>query len=115
MPISVADKKCDSHFDDDDDDDIDEIDDTKNFSAPRKFSLKKVRGDAIDFVKKSSKSEPSSRFLSRVLLGTHGMSCLEHTNCLAWDNIDHKNTTLLETMASWALKNRARKMTNFKG
>ena len=38
---SVADKKCDSHFDDDDDDDNDEIDDTKNFSAPRKFSKKK--------------------------------------------------------------------------
>ena len=37
---SVADKKCDSHFDDDDDDN-DEIDDTKNFSAPRKFSKKK--------------------------------------------------------------------------
>ena len=43
------------------------------------------------------------------------MSCLEHRKCLAWDNIDPKNTTSLETMASWALKNRARKMTNFKG
>ena len=38
---SVADKKWDSHFDDDDDDDNDEIDDAKNFSAPRKFSKKK--------------------------------------------------------------------------
>ena len=28
---------------------------------------------------------------------------------------DPKNTTSLETMASWALKKRARKMTNFKG
>ena len=41
--ISVAAKKCDSHFDDDDadddnDDDDDEIDDTKNFSAAQKFS-----------------------------------------------------------------------------
>ena len=116
---SVAAKKCDSHFDDDDDDDDndddDDIDDAKKFSAARKKFEKLDRGDAIDFVKKSSKSEPSSRFLSRVLLGTHGMSCVEHNKCLAWDNIDHKNTTLLETMASWALKNRARKMTNFKG
>ena len=116
--LSVADKKCDSHFDDDDDDDNDDdddIDDAKKFSAAQKIFEKLDRGDAIDFVKKSSKSEPSSRFLSRVLVGTQGMSCLEHKECLAWDNIDPKNTTSLETMASWALKNRARKMTHFKG
>ena len=78
---SVADKKCDSHFDDDDDDDNndddDDIDDAKKILAARKIFEKLDRGDAIDFVKKSLKSEPSSRFLSRVLLGTHGMSCLE--------------------------------------
>ena len=50
--VSVADKKCDSHFDDDDDDDNDEIDDTKIFRRRENFQ-KKVRGDAIDFVKKS--------------------------------------------------------------
>ena len=64
--VSVADKKCDSHFDDDDDDDDndddDDIDDARKFSAARKIFEKLDRGDAIDFVKKSSKSEPSSRF-----------------------------------------------------
>ena len=38
---TVADKKCDSHFDDDDDDDNDDdddIDDAIKFSAARKFS-----------------------------------------------------------------------------
>ncbi|MEC7216216.1 MAG: hypothetical protein VXW26_17530 [SAR324 cluster bacterium] len=51
--------------------------------------------------------------MSCVLLGTQGMSCLEHRKCPACGNIDPKNTTSLETMASWALKNRARKMTIF--
>ena len=103
---SVADKKCDSHFDDDDDadddddndDDVDDIDDAKNFGGAKIFK-KKIWAAAIVFVKKSSKLEPSSRFLSRVLLGTHGMSCLEHRKCFAWDNTDPKNTTSLETMA----------------
>ena len=48
-----------------------------NFSATQKFFRrrgnfeKKVWSDAIDFVKKSSKSEPSLRFLSRSKFESH--------------------------------------------
>ena len=50
-------------------------------------------------------------FLDFFMLGTEGMSCVDHKQSLVWN----KNTTSLETMASWALKNPARKITNFKG
>ena len=42
---------------------------TRNFVRRRENFEKKVWSGAIDFVKKSSKSEPSSRFLSRLKFG----------------------------------------------
>ena len=62
----------------------------ENFSAARKLLvdakiLKKNRVVAIDSVQKSSKSELSSRFLSRLkfVLRTRGMFCFEHKECPA--------------------------------
>ena len=63
---------------------------TKNSNAKKFFGgakiLKKLdRVVAIDFVKKSSKSELASRFLSRLKFAfrTQEMSCFEHKECPA--------------------------------
>ena len=88
-------------LDDDDNDDDDQ-------HGAQFFFRNLDRVDAVDFVKKSSKSELSSRFFGRLKI-------LQDWPCLCGANAEPKNTTSLETMASWALKNRARKMTNFKG
>ena len=58
-----------SPFHDDNDDDGDDDDDDDNESGAEIFFRNLVWVVAIDFVKKSSKSEPSSRFLSRLKFG----------------------------------------------
>ena len=52
--------------------------------------------------------------LQAFLFGNDELSCLEMTHRPGADT-DPKSTTWLEAMASWALKERARKMTDFKG
>ena len=87
-------------------DDDDKNDDDEH--GAQFFFQNLVRVDAVDLIKKSSKSELSSQFFGRLQI-------LPDWTFLCGANTEPKNTTLLETMASWALKNPARKMTDFKG
>ena len=62
----------------------------ENFFDGAKFLKTKIWSDAIDFVKKSSKSEPSSRFLSRLKVGKFV--------CHFWANSADRPRIYIETL-----------------